>query len=217
MTGPGDAGPMKPAYDQQFWEQLWARTLGEKADAVARRPPNTYLIAEASDLVPGRALDAGCGHGAESLWLAALGWQVTAVDFSATALAQGRALAEAAGPEIAGRIEWVEADLGAWTPQVQGYDLVVSLYVHVAGSVGAMVRGLAAAVAPGGSLLLVGHRPVDPATGSATAAAGQVQVSVEETVAALDHGAWQFLVAEERPRAAAGTGVDAVIHARREP
>ena len=80
-----------------------------------------------------------------------------------------------------------------------------------------MVRRLAAGVAVGGTLLLVGHRPVDPATGQATAAASQVQVSVEATVAALDPREWEVLVAEERPRAAAGTGVDAVIRARRLP
>jgi hypothetical protein len=62
---------------------------------------------------------------------------------------------------------------------------------------------------------LVGHRPIDPATGSATPAAGQVRVSVDEAVAALDPARWEFVVAEDRPRAMAGTGVDAVIRARR--
>ena len=78
-----------------------------------------------------------------------------------------------------------------------------------------MVGRMAAGVAPGGTLFLVGHRPVDPATGAATAAAGQVQVSVDTAVAALDPGRWEVVVAEDRPRAAAGTGVDAVIRARR--
>jgi hypothetical protein len=62
---------------------------------------------------------------------------------------------------------------------------------------------------------MVGHRPIDPATGRRTAAAGQVQVSLEDVTAALDPAAWQFVVAEERPRAAAGSGVDAVVLARR--
>ncbi|MDX6279280.1 MAG: hypothetical protein QOH03_351 [Kribbellaceae bacterium] len=65
------------------------------------------------------------------------------------------------------------------------YDLVTCLYVHVPGSVPELVRRLAAGVASGGTLLLVGHRPVDPATGAPTPAAGQVQTSVEEAVAAL--------------------------------
>lgn len=119
------------------------------------------------------------------------------------------------GPDVAERIDWVEADLGTWTPERDAYDLVVCLYVHVAGSVEEMVQGMALGVAPGGTLLMVGHRPIDPTTGAATAAAGQVQVSVEEARAALDPDAWELVVAEDRPRTQAGTGVDAVIRARR--
>jgi SAM-dependent methyltransferase len=206
-----------PNFDQDFWEQLWSRTLTERAHDIARRPPNAYLTAEVAALPPERALDAGCGHGSEALWLAGHGWQVTAVDFSAAALTHARATAESAGEEIAGRIDWVEADLSTWVPQPGHYDLVVCLYVHVAGVVQEMVRRMGAGVAPGGSLLMVGHLPVDPATGAATPAAGQVQVSVEGAVAALESDQWELVVAENRPRAAAGSGVDAVIRARRLP
>jgi SAM-dependent methyltransferase len=204
-----------PTYDRDFWEQLWARTLRERAGEVARRPPNAHLTREVSGLKPGRALDAGCGHGSDTLWLAAHGWQVTAVDFSAAALAHARSTAEVAGADVAGRVDWVEADLATWTPQPGHFDVVVSLYVHVAGSVQEMVRRMRAGVAPGGTLLLVGHRPIDPATGAATPAAGQQQVSVQATVAALDPDQWKVVVAEDRPRAAAGTGVDAVTRAWR--
>lgn len=101
------------------------------------------------------------------------------------------------------------------TPQRDEYDLVVCLYVHVAGSVEEMVQRMATGVARGGTLFLVGHRPIDPATGAATAAAGQVQVAVEATLAALDPDRWELIVADDRPRPMAGTGVDAVIRARR--
>ncbi|HEY4015856.1 MAG TPA: class I SAM-dependent methyltransferase [Polyangiaceae bacterium] len=205
----------QPKFDQAFWEQLWSKTLREHADKVAHRPANAHLIAEAASLPPGRALDAGCGHGADTLWLAVHGWQVTAVDFSAAALAHGRAMAEAAGADVAARVDWVEGDLATWTPEPGRYDLVACLYVHVAGSVEAMVRRMANGVASRGTLFLVGHRPIDPSTGAATAAANQVQVSVEGAVAALDSKVWEWVVAEERPRAVAGTGVDAVVCARR--
>ncbi len=204
-------------FDRSFWEGRWSQALREHADQVANRPPNAHLTAEVGSLRPGVALDAGCGHGSDTLWLAARGWQVTAVDFSTTALAHARATAEAAGADVAERIDWVEGDLATWTPQPSRYDLVACLYVHVAGSVEEMVRRMAAGVAPGGTLFLVGHRPIDPATGAATAAADQVQVSVDTATAALDPGAWELVVAEERPRAMAGTGVDAVIRAAKTP
>ena len=203
------------SFDQGSWERRWSQVLRDSPERLAGRPPNASLVAVAGALRPGRALDAGCGHGSEAIWLAGSGWRVTAVDFSATALEHGRSTAEAAGAGVAERIEWVEADLGSWAPEPGGFDLVSCLYVHVAGSVVEMVRRLGSGVAPGGTLLLVGHRPVDPETGAPTPAAGQVQVSVEEAVQALDPDQWRLVVAEERVRAASGTGVDAVVQAVR--
>ena len=74
----------EPTYDRRFWEDRWSQVVRDHSDQVARRPPNEWLISEAANLQPGLALDAGCGHGSDTLWLAARGWQVTAVDFSAT-------------------------------------------------------------------------------------------------------------------------------------
>jgi SAM-dependent methyltransferase len=202
-------------YDRSFWEERWSRALREHGERVARRPPNAHLVAEAGGVAPGQALDAGCGHGVDALWLAARGWRVTAVDFAATALAHARSAAEATSPDVAPRVEWVEADLATWAPHPQAYDLVLCLYVHIPGPVEELVERMASGVAPGGTLLLVGNRPTDPATGAKTAAAGQVQVSVEAARAALDPERWKLLVAEERARPGAGTGVDAVIRARR--
>lgn len=206
---------LRMPYDSTYWEQLWAKMLREHPDKVAQRPPNAHLIAELKSLHPGHALDAGCGHGAETLWLAARGWKVTAVDFSASALAHARSTAQALGTEIAERIEWVDGDLAVWTPPRNHFDLVMCLYVHVAGSVDEMVRRMASAVAQGGTLFMVGHRPFDPATGKPTAAASQVQISVEGAVAGVGPSGWDLVIAEERPRSIAGTGVDAVILARR--
>lgn len=202
------------SYDRAHWEQLWAKTLREQPTKVAQRPPNAQLIAAVEGLQPGRALDAGCGHGAETLWLAAHGWDVTAVDFSASALAHAHSTAETLGSDIAARISWVEGDLAAWVPPRVHFDLVVCLYVHVAGSVEEMVQRMASGVAPGGTLFMLGHRSLDLTTGRPTTA-GQVQISVEAARAALDPSQWQLLVAEERPRAVAGPGVDSVIRAQR--
>lgn len=206
---------MAHPHDRDAWEARWERAIHEHPEAIAGRPPSARLTSEVADLPPGEALDAGAGHGSEAIWLAMRGWRVTAVDFSATALDLARARAARLGAEVAERVEWVQGDLGVWSPQPSRYDLVSCLYVHVTGSVVEFVRRLAEGVAPGGTLLLVGHRPVDPATGAATAAAGQVQVSVEEALAALGGSNWDLEVAAERPREAAGSGVDAVVRARR--
>lgn len=202
-------------FDRTHWEELWAKTLRGHPDKVARRPPNAHLVADVAGLRPGRALDAGCGHGAETLWLAAHGWRVTAVDFSATALAAGEAIAKTASPEIAERITWVEGDLSVWIPEREAFDLVVCLYVHIAGPVDEFVHRMAGGVTPGGSFFMVGHRPIDPVTGQRTAAAGQVQVSVDDLTDTLDPRAWELVIAEERPRAVTGSGVDAVVLVRR--
>ncbi len=207
----------KPSYDQAFWERLWAKTQREHPEKLLRRAPSRHLVAELEELRPGRALDAGCGHGVEALWLAARGWQVTALDFSPTALACGRAAADSLGEEVATRLQWCEGDLATWPVPAARYDLVTCLYVHIAGRVEDMVQRVASGVAPGGTLFMLGHRPIDPATGAPTRAAGQVQVSVEAATAALDPSTWEWLVAEERRRELAGSGVDAVLRARRRP
>ncbi len=204
-------------YDQDFWERLWLQTLEQRAEVVASRPPSPHLIEQVQGLAAGSALDAGCGHGAEALWLASKGWRVTAVDFSAAALAHAQRMADAAGPQLAERLQFMQADLALWAPPAAQYDLVISLYVHVVGSVQEMVRRLGSAVASDGRLLLVGHLPVDPETGAPTAAAGQVQVSVELALAALPGDLWEIELARELRRPATGSGVDAVIHARRRP
>ena len=152
------------------------------------------VTAEIGDLRTGRALDRGLRprvRHALARWARMAGHRGR---LRHPALAYARSTAEGMGPDVVERIDWVEADLATWTPPRDEYDLVVCLYVHVAGSVEEMVRRMATGVARGGTLFLVGHRPIDPATGAATAAAGQVQVSVEAALAALD-GQWQPIVA----------------------
>jgi thioredoxin reductase/SAM-dependent methyltransferase len=178
--------------------------------------PNTQLVAEVAGLSPAAALDLGCGEGADAVWLAAQGWQVTAVDWSPTALHRAADHAEAAG--VADRVEWVTADLTGWTPPSAAFDLVSAQFLHpTAAERPGLLARLTDAVAPGGTLLWVGHehtesRAVWGADRFATAA---------ELVAELPADAWEVLVAEERPRDALGhegdaqTVLDVVLRARR--
>jgi 2-polyprenyl-3-methyl-5-hydroxy-6-metoxy-1,4-benzoquinol methylase len=116
--------------------------------------PNRFLVAETGDLAPGRALDLACGEGQNAIWLASLGWAVTAVDYSDVAIAKAKARAEHDGV----RVDFLSADLVEYEPERSGYDLVTILYLHIPSSQRAAVHAKAAqAVAPGGTLVLLGH------------------------------------------------------------
>ncbi len=130
--------------------------------------PNPQLVREAGGLHPGKALELGCGEGADAIWLAQRGWAVTAVDVSAVALerAHSHELAElaresvhASNGEIGSRITWQLADLTQWQPEAS-YDLVTSQFLHSQELDWRIpLRTAAAAVKPGGTLLVVGHHP----------------------------------------------------------
>jgi SAM-dependent methyltransferase len=199
-------------FDEASWEERY-RT----APALWSGRANPQLVAEAADLTPGRALDAGSGEGGDALWLAGRGWQVTAADFSTVALARAAAQAERLGPEVAGRVEWVHADLTRWEPPAAAFDLVSAQYFHLPphDRDPALAR-LAAAVAPGGSLLVVGHVASELHTGTP-----EMFFTAHQVAAALDADAWDVVVCEERARTASGPAgrelpvADAVLRARR--
>ncbi|QBI54362.1 class I SAM-dependent methyltransferase [Streptomonospora litoralis] len=208
---------MSEAFDEHYWQEHY-RAHGGAGGGEA--PPNPHLVAAAEQLAPGRALDAGCGHGAEAGWLAAAGWEVTAVDISAAALEEARERTRDGGAEIADRITWVRADLTEWTPAADAFDLVCTHYVHPAEGRDALFARLAAAVAPGGTLVLVGHHPGDPQH----AARADAYLAPEEIAALLDADRWEILAAEARTRPVPGHRgehghggmlTDAVLHARR--
>jgi SAM-dependent methyltransferase len=116
--------------------------------------PNRFLVAEAGDLPPGRALDLACGEGQNAVWLATLGWEVVGVDFSEVAIAKARARAERDGV----RVEFAVADLLEYEAPAGVFDLVLLLYLHIPAAARPRVLAkAAAALAPGGTLVLVGH------------------------------------------------------------
>lgn len=116
--------------------------------------PNRFLVAEVSDLPPGRALDLACGEGQNSVWLAKRGWRVTGIDYSTVAIEKARARAEREGRDV----EFLCADLVEYVPPPNAFDLVLVLYLHIPSDERRGVHELAAAaVAPGGTFLLLGH------------------------------------------------------------
>lgn len=209
---------MSQQFGKDFWEERYAGHT-----RVWSGRPNPQLVAETGDLAPGTALDAGCGEGADALWLASRGWRVTAADFAATALRRAREHAESFDADAARRIDWLEADLTGWAPPEERFDLVSSQFVHLAGAREAFFRRLAAAVAPGGTLLVVGHHPSDLETTVGRPPLPELFFTAEEVAACLDPGRWDVLVAEARPRPATdpdgneATVHDSVLRARRRP
>ncbi|WNV77553.1 class I SAM-dependent methyltransferase [Geodermatophilus sp. DSM 44513] len=214
VAGRGGLG----ATDRESYDELYRST-----PAVWSGRANRQLVTEAAELPPGRALDAGCGEGGDALWLAERGWRVTAVDFSPVALERAAAAARARG--LADRVEWVHADLDRWVPAEGRFDLVTAHYLHARWSDRAGVfRRLAAAVAPGGTLLVVGHL-LGEAEGHGHHHAHDPDVlhRAEDVAAVLDPAGWEGVVTETRergPEAAVRTGnpaPDTVLVARRSP
>ncbi|MGI8721176.1 MAG: methyltransferase domain-containing protein [Geodermatophilaceae bacterium] len=144
--------------DEAFCEEMY-----RSRSTVRSGLPNLQLVTEAADLAPGTALDVGSGEGADAVWLAERGWQVTAVDISATALLMGESTAAQAGPGVSGRITWRHADMTKKSaPDDATYDLVTAHFMQLSSAQREDVhRRLAAAVSPGGTLLIVGHHPSD--------------------------------------------------------
>lgn len=200
-------------FEQPAWEERYA------GDRVWSGRVNVQLAAEAVDLAPGRALDVGCGEGGDALWLARHGWQVTASDFADAALA--RVAQHAAEAGLDDRVETRRIDVRTFEPAGETWDLVTSHFVHLPdGGMVDVVRRLASAVAPGGTLLVVGHAPSDIHTGLRHGHHSFMH-DADQLLPALDD-AWEVEVCELRPRSQAHpeTGeeidiADAVLRARR--
>ena len=209
--GPGEEFVGDPAvqarWDSRYadQEQLWS---GQ---------PNGALVAEVAGLTPGRVLDVGCGEGADAVWLAGRGWDVTALEVSRVALDRAAGHAREAGVVI----RWVHAELVEAALPLASFDLVSAQYPALLRTPDATAeRALLAAVAPGGVLLLVHH-------------AGMETRQVHEggfdpadyvwppMVAALLNGDWEVQLDEQRPRITPDGGAgahpvdDVVLRARR--
>lgn len=131
----------------------WNRRY-EGAELLWTAAANRFLVAEVGPMRPGRALDMGCGEGRNAVWMAERGWRVTAVDFADVGLAKGRELASARGVAV----EWVHADLLGYEPPAGAFDLAAVLYLHLPATDRRLVHQRAVrALAPGGTILVVGH------------------------------------------------------------
>ncbi|MBU6329961.1 MAG: class I SAM-dependent methyltransferase [Acidobacteria bacterium] len=126
----------------------------DTAELIWKGDPNQFLPAEVAELPVGTALDLACGEGRNAVWLATRGWRVTGVDFAEVGLAKAARLASDHGVEGT----WITADATEWTPPAEGFDLVIIFYLQLpAAELARALRTAVAALAPGGTLLLVAH------------------------------------------------------------
>jgi 2-polyprenyl-3-methyl-5-hydroxy-6-metoxy-1,4-benzoquinol methylase len=144
----------------EFWDERYG-----SADALWSGRPNQRLVENVTGLAAGKALEIGCGEGADAIWLAQQGWSVTAVDVSQVALDRAAHHAAREAPAIRDRITWRREDLREWAPEPASFDLVTEHFLHLPSALRVRQHArLASAVRPGGVLLLVGHHPVDHRT-----------------------------------------------------
>lgn len=204
----------------EFWETRY-RTGRDENGRMWSGAVNATVERQVVALPPGTALELGCGEGADALWLAARGWTVTAVDISSAALEV--AAEQAAQQGLAGRLTWEQADLTTWQPHAQ-YDLVTSAFLHApfAFPRAEILRRAAAAVAPGGRLLVVGHAASPPGSGHEHEVDAPPLPTPDEVLAALElDDGWHVETNELVERVVTWRGrndvtlVDAVLQVRR--
>ena len=160
--------------DAREWDQRYA-----EKELVWSAGPNQFVARECADLAPGSAVDLAAGEGRNAIWLAKQGWDTTAVDFSQVALDKGR--------QVAGDtpVRWVCADATTWVAD-RAYDLVVIAYLQLAAAQrAAAVRRGFAALAPGGTFLLVAHDSTNLTEGVGGPQDAAVVMAAEDVLADL--------------------------------
>ena len=197
-----------PPFSEDAWDERY-----RSAQRVWSGNPNPQLVAEVAGLSPGRALDVGCGEGADAIWLARAGWTVVAADISGVALERAAQHARDTDQSAAARIEWRRVDLLAHPPEASSFDLVSAQFMQLPPELRtALFTSLAAATRNGGMLLVVGHHPSDLDTGVRRPPMPEVFYAPEEIAGLLD-GSWTVRTCEARPRGATTPdGAEVTIH-----
>jgi len=201
------------ATDADRWDRRYSAP-----DLLWGAEPNRRLVDEVGALPPGRALDLGGGEGRNAAWLASRGWDVTIVDFSRVGLDRAGEMARRQGAALTA----VHADLADYAPPEDAFDLVLIMYLQVPEQTLARVLHRASrALAPGGTLLLIGHDRENLAHGFGGPQDAAILQSPRQVIGALGTGLQvesagrieRVVSTADGPR----TAVDTLVRARRPP
>lgn len=141
-----------------FWDERFGG-----ADYVYGTEPNDFLRDEVARIPKGRVVCLAEGEGRNAVFLASLGYTVTAVDFSVQGLRKAEALAKQRGVELA----LVEADLAHYELGEDAWSGIVSIWAHTQPAVrDRLHRAVARALVPGGAFVLEAYRPEQIAYGT---------------------------------------------------
>ncbi|MFE2725972.1 class I SAM-dependent methyltransferase [Kitasatospora sp. NPDC059327] len=204
--------------DSQDWDDRYAAS-----ELVWGAEPNRRVVGELTGLTPARALDLAAGEGRNSIWLARQGWRVTGLDYSAVALERAERLTADLPDEVADRLTWRHGDARTFPLPPEGYDLVLVAYLQLpADARRTALRRAAAALAPGATLLVVGHDTTNLTEGVGGPRDPRVLFTPDDVLADLAGAGLRTVRAERvhRPvaaeaghRGAAGEGRDAAVDA----
>lgn len=190
--------------DAADWDEKY-----RAADRLWSVEPNVFVADRLGGHRPGVGLDLASGEGRNAVWLAQQGWDMTAVDFSETAVDRGRHLSD--------EVEWVVADVLTWEPpDGEHFDLILIAYLHLLmADLEAVIRRAVDWLAPGGELFMVGHDRTNIEYGVGGPQYPEILWDVEEMVPWLT--GVEIVEAEivEREVPGEGTALDSLIRARR--
>ncbi|WP_169569939.1 class I SAM-dependent methyltransferase [Sneathiella limimaris] len=136
---------------QDYWNDRYA-----SKDLIWSAGPNQFFKTEVDNLKPGKAIDLASGEGRNALYLAELGWNIKAVDFSEVALEKAEKIAS--GRHLKDKIEFINADLNTYLLPKSSFDLVAIIYLQLPqDQMIPIIHKAVHAVAPGGTFLMIGH------------------------------------------------------------
>ena len=185
------------------WDERYAEDRQWSAE------PNRLVAELLTDLPPGNAVDLAAGEGRHALWLAGLGWRVTAVDFAGAGLARGRAQPGAES------VTWVQADVLDWSAQPDSLDLVLVAYLHLPEhETRSLLDRAVGWLRAGGRLLVLGHDVENIASG----VGGPQDPAILHSVDRLAPVAASLAVdrlEQVRRETPAGTALDTLLWGRR--